>query len=205
MTANTLSKLSRPQAGSLRRDRAAGNLVTYLLLFAGSAVMLLPLAWMVTTAFKQTFEVFMFPPRWIPERLVWENFTQVFTMMPFGRFMLNTVLIVQLNIIGNLVSCSIVAFAFARLKARGKNVMFYLVLSTMMLPFQVTLIPQFVLFRELKWIDTFLPLVVPGFFANAYQVFLLRNSFKAFPKTSMMPPRLTGRASSASSGTSSCR
>lgn len=177
MTATALKR-----ARSIKRERRIANGLTYALLIAGAAVMMLPLAWMLTTSLKQNFEVFLFPPRWIPETLMWSNYAYVFELMPFGRFMLNTLVIAQLNIIGNLLSCSIVAFAFARLKARGKGIMFALVLSTMMLPFQVTMIPTFMLFRALGWVDTFLPLVVPGFFANAYQVFLLRQFFLTIPK-----------------------
>lgn len=177
MTATALKR-----ARSIKRERRIANGLTYALLIAGAAVMMLPLAWMLTTSLKQNFEVFLFPPRWISETLMWSNYAYVFELMPFGRFMLNTLVIAQLNIIGNLLSCSIVAFAFARLKARGKGIMFALVLSTMMLPFQVTMIPTFMLFRALGWVDTFLPLVVPGFFANAYQVFLLRQFFLTIPK-----------------------
>lgn len=170
------------RAGSIARARLIGDLIAYALIILGAIVVMLPLVWMVTTALKQNYEVFLFPPRWLPETPMWSNFAYVFELMPFGRFMLNTAIITQLNIIGDLLSCSIVAFAFARLKARGKNVMFLLVLSTMMLPFQVTMIPQFVLFRQLNWIDTFLPLVVPHFFANAYQVFLMRQFFLTIPR-----------------------
>lgn len=167
---------------SVRQRRQIVAMVSHMTLLAGAFVVSIPLAWMITTALKQNYEVFLFPPRWIPEKLMWNNFTYVFQLMPFGRFMLNTSFITALNIVGNLLSCSIVAYAFARLKARGKNLLFFFVLSTMMLPYQVTMIPQFILFRTLKWVDTFLPLIVPGFFANAYQVFLLRQFFLTIPK-----------------------
>lgn len=167
---------------SVRQQKQITAILSHALLLTGALVVSIPLAWMITTALKQNYEVFLFPPRWIPEKLMWSNFVYVFQLMPFGRFMVNTTIITVLNIIGNLLSCSIVAYAFARLKARGKNVLFFFVLSTMMLPYHVTMIPQFVLFRTLKWVDTFLPLVVPGFFANAYQVFLLRQFFLTIPK-----------------------
>lgn len=168
--------------GSMSRDKLVGDLIAYVVIVAGAAVLMVPLVWMISTALKQNYEVFLFPPRWIPERLMWSNFAYVFELMPYGRFMLNTAIITQLAVIGDLLSCSIVAFAFARLKARGKGFLFLLVLSTMMLPFHVTMIPQFVLFRQLGWVDTFLPLVVPHFFANAYQVFLMRQFFLTIPK-----------------------
>lgn len=168
--------------GSMSRAKLIGDLIAYVVIFSGAVVLMVPLAWMISTALKQNYEVFLFPPRWIPERLMWSNFAYVFELMPFARFMLNTAVITQLAVIGDLLSCSIVAFAFARLKARGKSFLFLLVLSTMMLPFHVTMIPQFVLFRQLGWVDTFLPLVVPHFFANAYQVFLMRQFFLTIPK-----------------------
>lgn len=168
--------------GSISRDKLVGDLIAYVVIVAGAAVLMVPLVWMISTALKQNYEVFLFPPRWIPERLMWSNFAYVFELMPYGRFMLNTAIITQLAVIGDLLSCSVVAFAFARLKARGKGFLFLLVLSTMMLPFHVTMIPQFVLFRQLGWVDTFLPLVVPHFFANAYQVFLMRQFFLTIPK-----------------------
>ena len=167
---------------SVRQRRQIVAAMSHMTLLAGAFIVSIPLAWMITTALKQNYEVFLFPPRWIPEKLMWNNFTYVFQLMPFGRFMLNTSFITALNIVGNLLSCSIVAYAFARLKARGKDLLFFFVLSTMMLPYQVTMIPQFILFRTLKWVDTFLPLIVPGFFANAYQVFLLRQFFLTIPK-----------------------
>ncbi len=167
---------------SVRQRRQIVAVMSHMVLLIGVFIVSIPLAWMITTALKQNYEVFLFPPRWIPEKLMWDNFTYVFQLMPFGRFMLNTSFVTALNIVGNLLSCSIVAYAFARLKARGKDLLFFFVLSTMMLPYQVTMIPQFILFRTLKWVDTFLPLIVPGFFANAYQVFLLRQFFLTIPK-----------------------
>ncbi len=167
---------------SVRQRRQIVAVMSHMVLLIGAFIVSIPLAWMITTALKQNYEVFLFPPRWIPEKLMWDNFTYVFQLMPFGRFMLNTSFVTALNIVGNLLSCSIVAYAFARLKARGKDLLFFFVLSTMMLPYQVTMIPQFILFRTLKWVDTFLPLIVPGFFANAYQVFLLRQFFLTIPK-----------------------
>ena len=137
---------------------------------------------MVTTALKSNSEVFLFPPRWIPRQPVWSNFTYVFQLLPFGRFMVNSAIITVLVMVGDLLSCSIVAYAFARLPARGKTTAFFLVLSTMMLPFHVTMIPRFILFRSVGWVDTFLPLIVPSFFANPYQVFLLRQFFLTIPR-----------------------
>ena len=170
------------QPRSLNHDRLTTHIISHALLLLGAAIMLLPLAWMVSTSLKQQSEVFLFPPRWIPKQFMWSNYAYVFTVMPFSHFMLNTSIITGLNILGNVSSCSLVAYAFARLKARGKNALFFLVLSTMMLPFHVTMIPQFVMFSRVGWVNTFLPLTVPAFFANAYQVFLLRQFFRNIPR-----------------------
>lgn len=114
-------------------------------------------------------------------RLHFENFYQAMTKVPFGRYIGNTLLIVFFATIGTLVSCTLVAYGFARFRARGLKVLFLILLSTVMLPPQVTLIPSFILFKKIGWYDTLLPLIVPAFFANAWDVFLLRQFFMGLP------------------------
>ena len=114
-------------------------------------------------------------------RLHWDNFAQAVTKVPFGRYLLNTLIIVVFGTIGTVASCTLVAYGFARFRAPGLPVLFLLLLSTIMLPAQVTLIPAFILFRKIGWYDTLLPLIVPAFFANAWDVFLLRQFFMCLP------------------------
>jgi len=119
---------------------------------------------------------------WLPERLTLANLTEAWSLLDFGRFMLNTALVAALTVVGTVLSSSLVGYAFATLAARGKGVLFALLLSTVMLPSAVTLLPTFVLFSRLGWVGTYLPLVVPHFFANAFYVFLFRQFFRSLPR-----------------------
>jgi len=165
---------------------AARRLAIYALLLIGSAAFALPFLWMVSTALKPPWQVMIFPPQWIPAEMWWPNFTDSWDTLDFGAFYRNTVFITVANIAGTLLSTSLVAFAFARLRFRGRGPLFLLLLSTMMLPSQVTLIPLYVLFSRLGWINTFLPLIVPVWLAGgstgAFNVFLLRQFFLTIPR-----------------------
>lgn len=152
--------------------------LSYVLLLAGAVLIMIPLVWMVSTSLKEPGAVYTFPPEIIPDPIRWGNFAESLTIAPFGRFYINTAVVTVANIIGHLFSCSLVAFAFARLRAPGKSLLFILVLSTVMIPFYVRMIPLFILYRTFGWLDTLLPLIVPAFFAgNAFYIFLLRQFF----------------------------
>lgn len=153
------------------------HFLTYLLLVMGGVVICIPFFWMVSTSLKQQMDVYLFPPQWIPEPVQWVNYRQVMTFWPFWTYVGNSVFVSVGSIVGKLFASSLAAYGFARLRARGRNVIFIILLSTMMLPSQVTLIPQFILFSKLRWIDTFKPLVVPAFFLGPFYVFLLRQFF----------------------------
>lgn len=161
--------------------RLISKVIVYVLLIGGSIIFLIPLVWMLSTALKPQDEVFSFPPNFIPSRVVWANFVDGWTVLPFTLYLQNTLIIVVNNVVGNLVSCSLAAFAFARLRSRFRDGLFVLVLSTMMIPEQVTLIPTFVLFKTLGWVDTFLPLMVPAWFGWPFFIFLLRQFFMTLP------------------------
>jgi multiple sugar transport system permease protein len=118
----------------------------------------------------------------IPREFHWDNFSRVFsTELPVGTFLLNSVLISLFSVVGQVLSSGLVGYAFARLRAPGKNTMFLVVIATMMIPTQITMIPQFILFRDLGWVNTFLPLIVPNFFSNAFNVFLVRQFVSRLP------------------------
>lgn len=155
--------------------------VSLLLVSAGAILELFPLAWMVSTALKERYGVMVLPPQWIPRPIHWENFHVALTFMPFGRYFLNTAMITALGMIGDVASAAVVAFAFARLRAPGRGFLFGLVLSTLMLPAQVTLIPTYVLFSRLHWVDTYRPLIVPAYFGAAFYIFLLRQYYMTIP------------------------
>jgi ABC-type glycerol-3-phosphate transport system permease component len=138
----------------------------YAVALALSVVFLFPLFWMATTSLKTMEQAYAFPPRWIPSPVVWENYVRLFTELPFLSFSVNSVIIAVLNTIGVVFSSALCAFGFARRRARGREFRFIVLLSTIMLPYQVILVPTFILFKQLGWIDTFLPLIVPAFFGG---------------------------------------
>ena len=163
---------------SQSKSKAVKLTIVYLALIVGMVIVILPFLWMVSTSLKTPAAVFKIPTVWIPNPIVWENYPNSMTVLPFVRYIMNTAQITLLAVIGATFSGSLAAFAFARLRWRGRNFMFVLVLATLMLPFQVIMIPQFILFRSLQWLDTYLPLVVPAFFGgSAFNIFLLRQYF----------------------------
>jgi multiple sugar transport system permease protein len=159
----------------------ARRVLAYVILCLAAAIFLLPLFWMISSSLKPEWQVLANPPVWLPSPPRWENYREALTYLPFGRYALNTLIISLGAIVGHLLSCTLVAYAFARLRAPGKNFMFLLVLSTLMLPYPVTMVPLFALFNALGWINTFWPLIVPAFFGNAFYIFLLRQYFLTLP------------------------
>ncbi len=157
---------------------------TYTMLFIGAGFLMIPFVWMISTSLKEPGDVLKFPPEWIPDPFVWRNYIDAVTLeyAPFGIFFKNTVIITFISMFGQLLSASMVAFSFARLRWSGRDALFMVVLATMMLPYQVTLIPVFILFKELGWVDTLLPLIVPAFFGGgAFTIFLLRQFMMSIP------------------------
>ena len=164
----------------LRRGVAQG--LVYLLIAAGALIMMIPLAWLLSSSFKDTGKIFLFPPQWVPDPWQPENYREVFEQIPFVRFYWNTILVTGLAMAGQIISASLVAFGFARLRFPGRDVLFIVLLGTIMIPYQVTLIPTFVLFRLLGWLDTYVPLVLPYWLGGgAFYVFLLRQFYMRLP------------------------
>lgn len=153
----------------------------YLILVVGAVAMLVPLLWLVSTSLKSPHEVFRIPIQWFPEVLRWDNYVRLFQVTPFGRYIANTVLITVVGVLGNLVGSSIAAYAFARMRFRGRDVMFFVMVATMMVPIWATIIPSFIIFSRIGWIDTYLPILVPAFFAVPFSTFLLRQFFLGIP------------------------
>jgi len=178
------ARLLTPSAARtpLRGGRLVRRVITYLLLLLGSVIFLLPLFWALSSSLKPDYQVLEFPPRWIPDPIRWQNYPEALTYVPFGSYALNTFTIAAGAIFGNLLSCTLVAYGFARLRARGKNVLFILMLSTMMLVDPVRIIPMYLEFNALGWIDSFLPLIVPAFFGSPFYIFLLRQFFLNIPR-----------------------
>ena len=165
-----------------RVARLVGRFLIYVLLITGSVVILAPVFWMISSSLKENFAVFQYPPQWIPTNPQWNNYPDALNFLPFGQFFANTMFIAFTTTAGAVVSNTLVAYAFARLEAPGKRVLFYLALSTLMLPYVVILIPQYAIFNKLGWINTFAPLIVPYFFGNPFYIFLLRQFFMGIPR-----------------------
>lgn len=143
--------------------------------------MIMPFIWMLSTSFKEPLKVYEVPIKWIPEVFNFKNYTRLFTDYNFSLYMKNSLKICLLNIVGNILSCSLTAYAFAFCKHKYKNRLFLLLLATMMLPGVVTFFPQFILFNYIGWYGTLLPLWVPAFTGSAFYIFLLRQFFLTIP------------------------
>ena len=157
------------------------KVLAYVVMALGSLTMIIPFLWMLSTALKEPGQVFMMPPQWIPRPIVWSNFSRAWSSLPFALFSSNSFKISLLGTIGTLLSCSWAAYAFARLRFPGKDVLFAIILATMMIPGQITMIPIFIVMKSLGWYDTHLPLWVPHFFGSAFGTFLLRQFFSSLP------------------------
>ncbi len=158
-----------------------GEVLIYFILVSVALVIFVPFAWTISTALKTPQQALRVPPEWIPSPVVWENFVTAWTAKPFAVFYRNSLLIAALNIIGQLVSCSLAAYGFSRLRFPGRDVLFLVVLATLMIPLQILIIPRFILFKSLGWLDSLLPLIVPKLFAGAFNTFLLRQYFMTIP------------------------
>jgi multiple sugar transport system permease protein len=166
---------------SITRGRLAYAVTIYALLIVLSVIVLLPVLWMLSTALKSQSQIFAFPPIYLPHPLLWSNFIDALTAQPFALYARNTLLLVVVNVIGQVFSCTLIAYGFARLRFPGRNVLFMIMLATLLIPEQITMIPLFVLYRTLGWVGTYLPLTVPSFFGNAFFIFLLRQYMLTLP------------------------
>lgn len=166
-----------------RKRRMLGTILYLSMLVLASILFLLPFVWMIKTAFMEAPQIVAYPPEWIPRPITLRAFREGIARGNFPLFMKNTVVITALCILGTTISSSMAGFAFARLRGPGKSILFTLLLSTMMIPSTVTLIPMFVLYSNLHWVDTILPLVLPSFLGGgAFNIFLLRQFFGSIPK-----------------------
>lgn len=153
----------------------------HLVLIAGALLVLAPMYWMFSTSFKPMTQFYVRPPQWIPRPPTLEAYRQLLVMYPWLRFIYNTLLITAVAMVGNLLSSTLVAYGFTYFRAPARETLFIIMLSTMMLPGVVTLVPTFILFRHLGWVDTYLPLTIPTFFSSASHVFLLRQFYRSLP------------------------
>ncbi|HAZ37742.1 MAG TPA: sugar ABC transporter ATP-binding protein [Clostridiaceae bacterium] len=175
---NAISK----QNTSAKRKKVIKSTITYIILSAIAVLILLPFFWMLSTALKTNADIFEWPPVLFPKSPHWENFANAWKALPFNKYLLNTIFVVVLGMTGEIISETIVAYGFARFNFPGKNIIFFILLATMMLPFHVTLIPTFIIWKKLGLVGTFDPLVLRSWTAwGPFYVFLLRQFFMGIP------------------------
>ncbi len=166
--------------------------VLYFVLLFFAMLYLVPFFFLLMGSFKTTSELFQVPFKWLPESFDFTNYVNMFNQIPFMNYLKNTMIIVVFSVIGALVSNSIIAYGFARLRWPGREKAFMVVLATMILPYQVTMIPLYLMFTKMNWVGTFLPLIVPQFFGNAFYIFLLRQFLVGVPKEITESARIEG-------------
>lgn len=189
---STLTQAKHNYFQSVRLRKKIMKIVVSIILISGSILILTPVWWMVSTSLKSMQEITRFPPTIIPEEFHFENYINTWKSAPFTLYTLNTLFITTFVVIGSVLSNSFIAYGFAKIKFRGKKFLFAVVLSTMMIPGFVTLIPQYVLFSKLGWLNTALPLIVPPFFGSAFFIFLLRQFFMTIPNEMIEAAKIDG-------------
>ena len=183
---------NRMRDHSLKRRELIRKCVVYGLLIVLGVLFALPFVWLVSTSLKEDNQLFVMPPIWIPNPIKWSNYREALNYIPFWLYLKNTLTIAIPSTIGMLISSSLVAYGFPRVQWPGRDVVFILVLATMMLPYQVTMIPLFIVFRNLGWIGTFKPLIIPSFFGGPFYIFLLRQFYLTLPMELSDAARIDG-------------
>ncbi len=183
MTTLRRTQLPHPRVSRalFQRNGVGGRLISHLLLASGGLLMLIPFFWLVSSSLKAPHEIYTFPPKWIPDPMRWSNYSEVFAVVPVLGYALNTLFVTIVGTAGIVISSSLAAYSFARLRFNGRELIFAAILATIMLPFAVTMIPTYILFSRLGWVGTFLPLIVPDWFGAPITIFLLRQFFRTIP------------------------
>lgn len=186
-------QLDLPSVRSARIQRIFGRTLLYVVALASAFIFMVPFAWTVLSSLKASNELFLYPPTWFPATPQPQNYAEVFNLVPFGLWTYNTVMVALVSTFGSVLSAAIVAYAFARFRFPGRDFLFMVTLSTMMLPVEVTLIPLYLLFSKIRWLDSFKPLIVPSFFGGgAFLIFLLRQFIMTIPKDLDEAARIDG-------------
>lgn len=171
------------RGGAVRRRprRTGAKVATYVVLIVGAIVMIVPLLWTLSTSLKDQSQVFTYPIQWIPKPFKWSNYADAFATAPIGTYLVNTVILTAIGVAGSLIGSSIAGYGFARFRFRGRQAMFAIMLATMMVPMWTVIIPMYLMFQRIGWLDTYLPIVVPAFFAIPFNTFLMRQFFLTIP------------------------
>lgn len=175
-----------------RRTRLLRHALLHVVLIAAGVTFLMPLLWIASTSLKTAGQVFIVPIEWLPSRPQWHNYVEIFTILPLAAFIRNTIVVTVLGTLGAVTSSMLVGYSLARLRWPGRDLVFTLLIATMMLPFIVTLIPTFILFKYLGWLDTLYPLFVPSWFGSAFYIFLMRQFMAGIPYELEEAARLDG-------------
>jgi multiple sugar transport system permease protein len=183
---------SGPLPKRRRRRLTLRTVITQAALIGLSLLFLVPLYWLVASSVKTDAQLQAWPPVWFPFPITFEHYEKGLQFIPFPRMLANTLIVAILTVLGTVLSCSLVAYSLAMVNWRGRNELFFILLGTMMLPPQVTMVPVFVLFAKMGWVDTFAPLTVPHFFGAAFSIFLIRQFFLGIPRDLSEAARIDG-------------
>ncbi|MBE6070614.1 MAG: carbohydrate ABC transporter permease [Clostridium butyricum] len=190
-TVKTIPTVNTKMRSKKKKERII-NTIIFLLLLAGSLVMIVPLLWMVSTSVKNKLDVFAMPPVWIPTEINWSKYSEIWTKGPLLSGLVNSLKVcLSVTIVGTFTS-SLAAFAFAKLHFPYKNQIFLALLGTMMIPFAIIMIPQFIIFSKIGWVDTLKPLIIPGLFGNVSMIFFLRQYMQGIPTDLIEAARIDG-------------
>lgn len=194
MTANTVQTQQIVSTANrvVRLRKVSGEILKHVLIAGVGLLFLFPFLWLVLTSLKSAGEIIAIPATFLPKVWHWSNYSRAVQEIPFFKYMGNTVIIFAGKSLGAVLSCSLAAYGFSVIKWPGRDTVFILVLATMMLPFQVTMIPLYIVFTKLGWIGTFLPLIVPSWFGYAFSIFLFRQFFMTIPKELAEASRVDG-------------
>jgi ABC-type glycerol-3-phosphate transport system permease component len=191
--------LAHPRLSSPGQERTSFLLqrgVLHLLAIGGSLVFMIPFFWTISSSLKPITEIYLFPPRWLPSEPQWDNYIRVFEMVPYATFARNSIIVTVTATIGQVLTASLVAFGFARFRFPGRDALFVLVLSTMLLPWEVTIVPLFLMFKQVGLLNTLWPLIIPSWFGGgAFFIFLLRQFFLTIPREFDEAARMDGATS----------
>jgi multiple sugar transport system permease protein len=174
------------------RQRVLQALLKHSVLTVLAIIFAVPFLWLLSTSLKPTRQIFILPPEWIPDPFTWSNYPQALTYIPFFRYMLNTSYIALFNVVALTLSSSFVAYGFSRIRWPGRDIFFSVVIATLMIPYAVTLIPTFLVFRRLDWVGTYNPLTIPALFGDAFSIFLLRQFYLTIPQELSEAARIDG-------------
>lgn len=177
---------------SVKVRKKISNTIISIILILGSLLILSPVWWMFATSVKSMGEIMQFPPTFIPKEWHFKNYIETWKAAPFTRYLFNTLLITLCVVIGNVLSNSFIAYGFAKIRFKGRNVLFAVVLATMMIPGFVTMIPHYIMYSKIGWLNTYLPLILPSFFGSAFNIFLIRQFYLGVPNELIEAAKIDG-------------